>query len=125
MEKFSGRFLSVVDEIVKAYPVYMKEAYCFVYEAWSFANKELSKRENQHLSGFDLVYNGITPLALNRWNVLAGNVLSYWGIHEGKDLGKIVELLVKFGVFCKSKNDHFEDFETIDLEALLENVHER
>ena len=122
MEKFSSRFLSIVDEIFKVYPAYMKDAYCFIYEALSFANKELSKRENQHLSGFDLVYNGIIPLALSRWNILAGNVFSYWGIHSGKDLGKMVELLVKFGVFCKSETDHFEDFETIDLEALLTNI---
>ena len=122
MEKFSNRFLNIVDEIVKTYPAYTKEAYCFVYEALSFADKELSKRDDQHLSGFDLVYKGMIPLALNRWGFLSGNVLAYWGIHAGKDLGKMVELLVKFGVFCKSANDNFEDFETIDLEVLFADL---
>lgn len=122
MEKFSSRFLRVVDEIVKTYPAYMKDAYGFVYEALAFAGKEFSKPENQHLSGFDLVYKGVVPLAISRWNSLAGNVLAYWGIHSGKDLGKIVELLVKAGVFYKSENDNFEDFETIDLEALLADL---
>lgn len=119
MEKFSNRFLSIVDEVVKTYPTYTKEAYGFVYEALSFADKELSKRDDQHLSGFDLVYKGVVPLALNRWGFLSGNVLAYWGIHSGKDLGKIVEQLVNAGVFCKSANDNFEDFETVDLESLF------
>ena len=122
MEKFSNHFLSIVDEVVKTYPTYSKEAYGFVYEALSFADKELSKRDDQHLSGFDLVYKGVVPLALNRWGFLSVNVLAYWGIHSGKDLGKMVELLVKFGVFCKSETDNFEDFETIDLASLFANL---
>lgn len=122
MENFSNRFLRVVDEISKTYPAYMKDAYGFIYEALAFAGKKLSRRENQHLSGFDLVYKGVVPLAMSRWNALAGNVLAYWGIHSGKDLGKIVELLVKAGVFYKSENDNIEDFESIDLEALFVDV---
>ena len=119
MEKFSSRFLMVVDEFFKDYPAYIKDAYCFVYEALSFAAKELSKRENQHLSGFDLVYKGIVPLAMGRWGALAGNVLNHWGITSGKDIGKIVELLVEAGVFYKSENDNFEDFSKINVESLF------
>ena len=122
MEKFSNRFLKIIDEITENYPAYTKDAYCFVYEALAFAAKELSKREDQHLSGFDLVYKGIIPLAVSRWNFLAGNVLSYWGIHSGKDLAKIVELLVNAGIFYKSESDNFEDFESIDLESLLADI---
>lgn len=122
MEKFSSRFLRIVDEIVKAYPAYMKDAYVFIYEALAFASGESSKRESQRISGYDLVYKGVVPLAISRWNSLAGDVLSYWGIHSGKDLGKIVELLVKAGVFYKSENDNFEDFEAIDLGTLFSNL---
>ncbi len=122
MERFTSRFLMVVDEVFKDYPAYAKESYYFVYEALNYASKVLSKQDDQHLSGIDLMYNGIVPLAKNRWGCLAEFVLAYWGIHSGKDLGKIIELLVKVGIFYKSESDNFEDFSKIDINTLFKTL---
>lgn len=122
MKRFSGRFLSVVDEIYRKNPFYAKEAYTFVYEALEIAARALDLSPDQHLSGVELVRIGVVPLAFQRWGWLAKDVLAFWSIHSSSDIGSIVKSLVEVGVFKQSENDAFEEFSTVDLARELDRL---
>jgi len=119
MRKLPKRFLMLLDEIFKKYPDYLKEAYVFVYESLDFANRNLQRPQEQSLSGVELVQGGIVPLAHQKWSFLAENVLSFWNIKTGEDIGKIVERLVEFGIFRKDVNDSFNEFSCLCLKEML------
>ncbi|GEM_PF-2743680 len=122
MGKFSDRFLRVVDRICSTNLDYLKEAYCFVYEALGFAVRALDLEPDQHLSGEELMRAGVIPLAFNRWGFLAKNVLSYWNIFCSEDVGKIVRNFVEAGVFNKDSTDRWEDFSVVNLGKELERL---
>ena len=119
MERFSKRFLAVVDEIFKKYPDYCKKAYGLVYEALGVANERLKRSPSQSTTGADLVREGIIPLAQQHWGVLAYDVLAFWGLKTGVDFEKILERLVEFAVFRQDVNDNFSELNDIDIESFF------
>ena len=111
----------LLDEILRKYPDYLKEAYVFVYESLDFASRNLQKPLEKSLSGLELVRDGLVPLARQRWSFLAEDTLSFWNVSSGEDIGRIVERLVEFGVFKKDANDSFNEFGRLCLKEMLDS----
>ena len=54
--------------------------------------------------------DGICDLAAERYGLLGGKVLAYWGPERSEDLGEVTFHLVEAGVFGKRPEDSIEDF---------------
>lgn len=119
MKDLSARFRKIEDEIFAKYPDYQKCVYGFIYQSLEFATRNLNLLPRQHLTGVQLVQLGVVPFAFHQWGFLALAVLHHWGIHQGVDIGEIVQRLVTFGVLQKDEKDDFEGFRKCNLQELL------
>lgn len=119
MKELSARFRKIEDEIFAKYPDYQKCVYGFIYQSLGFAIQNLNQLPRQHLTGVQLVQKGVVPFAFRQWGFLALAVLQHWGIHQGADIGEIVQRLVAFGVLQKDEKDDFETFRQCNLQELL------
>lgn len=97
----------VMDRIRMREARYDERAYLFVLAALEFCQQRLTER--RHLSGRELA-EGCRDLALQRYGVIAREVLAHWGVHDSSDLGEIVFALVDVGLLMKQPNDSKEDF---------------
>ena len=105
---------------------YKFEAYALVFEALSFAHKELGlgsehspegeeEQEGQperHLTGQQLC-EAIRQYALEQYGLMAETVLKSWGITSTGDFGEIVFNLIRIGQMRKTKDDKREDFNDV------------
>ena len=118
---------------------YKFEAYVFVFEALTYAQKVLdmgTERESEdepveetesqesgterHLSGQQLC-EAIRLYALEQYGYMARVVLNSWGVHSTSDFGEIVFNLIGIGQMRKTKEDRREDFDDVfDFETGLE-----
>jgi len=89
---------------------YHERAYLFVLAALEFAQGRLPAR--RHLSGGELAW-ACRDFALEQFGLLAGEVLSFWGIHSTTDIGRIVFLLIDVGLLARQPSDKVEDFEGV------------
>jgi uncharacterized repeat protein (TIGR04138 family) len=89
---------------------YNERAYVFVLAALEFAQTRLTAR--RHLSGGELAC-ACRDFALEQFGMLAGTVLTHWGIHSTEDLGSIVFLLIEVGLLARQPTDRVEDFEGV------------
>lgn len=89
---------------------YNERAYVFVLAALEFAQTRLPAR--RHLSGGELAW-ACRDFALEQFGMLAGTVLTHWGIHTTDDLGAIVFLLIDVGLLARQPTDRLEDFEGV------------
>jgi uncharacterized repeat protein (TIGR04138 family) len=96
-----------MDRIRLREPRYDERAYLFVLAALEFCQQRLTER--RHLTGRELA-EGCRDLALQRYGVIAREVLSHWGVRDSSDLGEIVFALVDVGLLMKQPNDSKEDF---------------
>ena len=119
MRKLSERFLKIVSELERQYPEYSPNAYSFVYLALDAACQNLGLDAGQHVSGEQLLREGVVRLARQQWGDFAIEVLHFWGITSCKDLAIIVERLVVFNVFKKSGSESFKGFEAVSLADLF------
>ena len=51
--------------------------------------------------------------ALEQFGLTARIVLSFWGIQNTEDIGRIVFLLIEAGLLMKQDSDRLEDFEAV------------
>lgn len=97
----------VMDRIRLREPRYDERAYLWVLAALEFCQQRLPER--RHLTGRELA-EGCRDLALQRYGVLAREVLEHWGVKESLDIGEIVFTLVDEGLLMSQPNDSKTDF---------------
>ena len=84
-----------------------ERAFLFVLEALEYLQNRLVER--RHVDGRELA-NAVRELALERFGVLSGLVLEYWGVRSTADLGDIVFALVDTGLLMSQPTDSRLDF---------------
>ncbi len=52
-------------------------------------------------------------MALERWGLMASEVLRRWGISETRDIGRMVFGLVESSLMKKQPTDRLEDFDDV------------
>ncbi len=97
----------VMDRIRLREARYDERAYLWVLAALEFCQQRLTER--RHLTGRELA-EGCRDLALQRYGVLAREVLGHWGVRDTSDIGEIVFTLVDVGLLMKQPSDSREDF---------------
>lgn len=97
----------VMDRIRLREARYDERAYLWVLAALEYCQQRLPER--RHLTGRELA-EGCRALALERYGVLAREVLAHWGVTTTADIGEIVFALVDVGLLMKQPNDTKEDF---------------
>jgi uncharacterized repeat protein (TIGR04138 family) len=106
----------VMDRIRLREQRYDERAYLFVLAALEYCQQRLPER--RHLTGRELAA-GCRDLALERYGVLARDVLAHWGVRDSRDIGEVVFTLVHEGLLMSQPNDSKEDFiDAVDLAAL-------
>ncbi len=100
-------FDNVLEQICVCDLRYKRDAYDFVMEALSHAQRKF--KHPKHVSGQELL-EGIKDLLLNKYGPLALSVLNHWGINKTEDFGHIVFNLVNNKILSKTEEDRFEDF---------------
>ena len=108
----------VMDRIRMREARYDERAYLFVLAALEFCQQRLPER--RHLTGRELA-EGCKDLALQRYGLIAREVLEHWGVRDSSDLGEIVFALVDVGLLSKQPNDTKEDFVgTVDFKKAFD-----
>ena len=97
----------VMDRIRARESRFHEHAYLFVLTALEYCQSRLSER--RHISGQELA-DGCRDLALERYGVMARNVLEHWGVRSTADLGDVVFTLVELGLLMSQPGDSRDDF---------------
>jgi uncharacterized repeat protein (TIGR04138 family) len=97
----------IMDQIRLRERRFDERAYLFVLSALEYCQSQLSER--RHIGGRELAVS-CRDLALEKFGVLAGLVLSHWGIHSTADLGDVVFTLVDLNLLISQPNDTRDDF---------------
>jgi uncharacterized repeat protein (TIGR04138 family) len=100
----------IMDRLRRDYPSYHDTAYVFVLAGLQYTISRLG--EARHITGRELA-EGCRDLALDRYGLMARQVLGFWGINCTRDLGEIVFALVECGVLVKQDDDSLTDFEGV------------
>jgi len=88
-------------------PRFHESAYLFVFAALEYCQSRLTER--RHIGGAELAH-ACRDLALERYGVLAREVLEYWSVRSTEDLGDIVFCLVDLGFLISQPTDTREEF---------------
>jgi uncharacterized repeat protein (TIGR04138 family) len=97
----------IMDRIRMREPRFDERAYLFVLGALEFCQQRLPER--RHITGKELALS-VRDLALERFGVMAGLVLSHWGVHTSSDIGDIVFTLVELELLMSQATDTREEF---------------
>ena len=121
-------FENAVRDLLGQYDDYDRRAYVFVSAAVTHTVDKIAHAPDsggaRHVSGQELV-RGAMDYAFAEYGSLAPEVLEYWGLHTGHDLGVIVFRMIRAGILSASKEDRIEDFDLPpDLPGFLrEEIH--
>jgi uncharacterized repeat protein (TIGR04138 family) len=114
-----------IEELVRRDPRYPPEAYEFVFEALSYANKRLGRvraeagageaaSQEEHVSVAEF-FEGLRELALRDFGLMAPTVFAQWGVRRTDDFGEIVFNLIGAGLLDPTTaddrgafHDHFD-----------------
>lgn len=114
-----------VEEIAQQDGRYDARALKFVFEGLASTIDDLRRQEDpgqppRHISGQELAW-GLARSAQKRWGRLAAMVLERWGIHDTRDFGEIVYLMIDHGWMTSQETDTVEDFDDVfDFEEIFE-----
>lgn len=97
----------IMDQIRLREQRFDERAYLFVLAALEHCQTHLSER--RHITGPELAH-ACRELALQRFGVMAGMVLDYWGVKATSDIGDIVFTLVDMGLLVSQPQDSRTDF---------------
>ena len=86
------------------------QAYYFVFEALEWLMSRMGER--RHVSGAELS-QAVRDLAVERFGMLAGSVMSSWGVKCTSDFGRIVYDLIEAGQMSKTDGDDIHDFDAV------------
>jgi uncharacterized repeat protein (TIGR04138 family) len=106
-------FEEVLDKILARQPAYARDSYHFIREALDFTQKLISKENKgkvRHVTPAELL-DGIRQHALQQFGPMALTVFDEWGIHECKDFGEMVFIMIESGLLAKTEKDSREDFQ--------------
>lgn len=97
----------IMDRIRAREPRFAEQAYLFVLAALEYSQCRLGER--RHISGRELTV-ACRDLALQRYGVLARQVLDYWGVRSTADIGDVVFTLVDLGLLISQPTDTRDEF---------------
>lgn len=100
----------VMDQIRLREARFHEHAYLFVLAALEHLQNGLGER--RHVDGRELAF-AVRDLALERYGLLSGLVLEYWGVRSTADLGDIVFAMVDTGLLISQPSDSREDFQDV------------
>ena len=106
----STDFKKRLEDILNEDKRYKHDAYEFIMQALSFAQKKLKKKG--HLTARELL-EGVRDLAFEQFGPMARNVLSHWGVNSTADFGEIVFNMIDKGLLFKTEKDSKEDFKAV------------
>lgn len=95
-----------------------ERAYLFVLAALEFHQSRLTER--RHITGRELA-ESCRDLALERYGVLARQVLEHWGIRSSADIGDVVFTLVDLELLMSQPTDTRDEFaDVFDFDRAFE-----
>jgi len=97
----------IMDQIRLREPRFDERAYLFVLSALEYSQQQLVER--RHVGGRELAL-ACRGLALDRFGVLARQVLNHWGLRSTGDLGDVVFTLVELNLLISQPTDSRDDF---------------
>ena len=107
MNSMNEEFYYIVSQIAQEDPRYHPDAYEFVMEALSFAQKKFKR--TRHISGHEFL-EGIKGLLIKKFGPMTISVLDYWGIKKTDDFGNIVFNMEQYKIIAKDRQDQYESF---------------
>ncbi|MCK5580686.1 MAG: hypothetical protein KAJ18_05370 [Candidatus Omnitrophica bacterium] len=116
-------FDDILEEICEKDTRYTEDAYEFVLDALSFAQKKYKR--TKHVTGKELL-EGTKVLLMDRFGPMTLTVLKHWGINSTEDFGNIVFNLVEQKVLSKTEDDSIESFRNAyDFDIVFDKVYRR
>lgn len=100
-------FEDVIDDICLKDPRYKPDAYVFVMDALSFAQKKFKCQT--HVTGEQLLV-GSREILVEQFGPMTLSVLRHWGITNTEDFGNIVFNMVEARLLSKTSDDSMESF---------------
>jgi uncharacterized repeat protein (TIGR04138 family) len=100
----------VLDRIRNRTEPFDERAYLFVLATVQYLQTRLPAR--RHVTGVELAW-ACRDFALERFGLLAPDVLAYWGVRQSGDFGRIVFALVDMGLLITRPGDREEDFDDV------------
>ena len=97
------------------YPI---EAFNFVREGLGFTARavhdetESMAETDRHITGQQLCL-GLRDFAIDRYGLLAREVLAHWKVHRTDDFGRIVFAMIEEGLMSKTDHDTVDDFRAV------------
>ena len=106
-----------IEQIASEDGRYDPRALRFVYEGLGVTISKLRDPSMDpdrpfHISGSQLCF-GLRDFAIDKYGMLAGYVLNYWGVYKTRDFGEIVYLMIRHGWMSAQDSDRIEDFDDI------------
>ena len=101
------QFASILEQICEQDLRYKRDAYDFVMEALSHAQKRFKRVK--HVSGKELLESA-KDLLIDQYGPMALSILNHWGIRTTEDFGHIVFNLVNNKILSKTDEDSLNDF---------------
>lgn len=95
---------------------YPPEAFTFLHRGLEAAagkrHGSRRRRQPRHVTGQELC-ESLRLLAIELWGPLAPMVLASWNIHNTRDFGEMVYLMVRLGLMGKQDSDTINDFDDV------------
>jgi uncharacterized repeat protein (TIGR04138 family) len=97
------------------YPI---EAFTFVRDGLSYTaqrvheNLDTLSDDERHISGQQLCL-GLRDFAIEKYGMLARDVLAHWNVDRTDDFGRIVFAMINEGIMSKNDEDSIEDFRAV------------
>ena len=107
MTTMDHNFEDVVDGISQKDPRYKSDAYVFVMDALSFAQRKFKCKT--HVTGEQLLV-GSRELLVHDFGPMTIPVLRHWGIKNTQDFGNIVFNMVEARLLSKTNDDCMDSF---------------
>ncbi len=108
----------IMDRIRAREPRFQESAYLFVLAGLEYCQSRLPER--RHICGRELAV-ACRDLALERYGVLARQVLEHWGVRRSADIGDIVFTLVELGLLISQATDTRDEFaDVFDFDRAFE-----
>jgi uncharacterized repeat protein (TIGR04138 family) len=100
----------IMDQIRLREPRFHERGYLFVLAALEYT--QARRTERRHVSGAELA-RAVRDLAIERFGVLAREVLEHWGVRSTDDVGDIVFAMVDLGLLAAQPQDTRADFTNV------------
>lgn len=99
-----------IEQVAREVGLYDVQAYYFVGEALEWLMARLDER--RHVTGAELS-EAVRDLAVERFGMLAKQVLTQWGITSTDCFGRIVYAMIEAGQMSKTDQDDIGDFSSV------------